>query len=187
LRRVILWGLCDAASAILLYLQATGDARVGGVVLLNPWIRSQESLARTRVRHYYAQRLTQREFWGKLLAGRLDIAASLRGLLENAGRARQKPGGEPRALSFRERMAEGLRRFRGEALLILSERDYTAKEFIAYASTHAAWPDLLQAKNVSRVDLADADHTFSTAAWRSGVENETLRWLARLRESGGAG
>jgi hypothetical protein len=33
--------------------------------------------------------------------------------------------------------------------------------------------------------MPEADHTFSTAAWRASVENETLQWLARLRPSGG--
>ena len=39
LKRVALWGLCDAASAALLYLDSTRDPRVAGVALLNPWAR----------------------------------------------------------------------------------------------------------------------------------------------------
>jgi hypothetical protein len=76
-------------------------------------------------------------------------------------------------------MAAGWKRFRGETLLILSGRDYTAREFIEYASADPAWSGLLGAGNVRRVDLPQADHTFSTAAWRAEVENETLRWLGR--------
>jgi hypothetical protein len=154
--------------------------RVDGVVLLNPWIHSDESLARTRVKHYYGRRLMQREFWNKLRTGKLDVAASLRGLLGNVVKARQKPGGRDvlnRAPSFRERMAEGLRLFRGEVLLILSGCDYTAREFIEYASADPDWDGLLDAGNVRRVDLPEADHTFSTAGWRTGVEDETLQWL----------
>ncbi|MDR1662379.1 MAG: hydrolase 1, exosortase A system-associated [Azoarcus sp.] len=185
LRRYVLWGLCDAAAAILLYLHATGDARIAGVALLNPWVRSDEGLARARVKHYYGRRLMQREFWSKLLAGQLDAVASLRGLLENLGKAWRKkqeaPNGAP---SYRERMAEGLKRFRGETLLILSGRDDTAREFVEHARTHAAWAGLLNAGKLRRVDMPDADHTFSTAAWRAGVEDETLRWLARLRNAG---
>src|SRR4030095_1965420 len=36
MKDVVIWGLCDAASAALLY--AHQDARVSGVVLLNPWV-----------------------------------------------------------------------------------------------------------------------------------------------------
>lgn len=183
LSRVVLWGLCDAASAILMYVRATGDPCVCGLALLNPWARSEEGLAQTRVKHYYGQRLMQREFWQKLLAGKLKLAASLRGVLGNAGRAWRGAARGDDAPSFREHMAEGWRRFEGGVLLILSGRDYTAKEFIGETRRNPAWAGLLQAAKVSRVDLPDADHSFSSARWRERVADETLRWLASLRES----
>jgi exosortase A-associated hydrolase 1 len=89
LRRCVLWGLCDAASAILMYLEAVDDPRVDGVVLANPWVRSETGLARTRIKHYYGQRLMQREFWEKLFTGRLKLVDSVRGFLGNARQARQ--------------------------------------------------------------------------------------------------
>ncbi|GHU19610.1 hydrolase 1, exosortase A system-associated [Betaproteobacteria bacterium] len=180
LRRCVLWGLCDAASAILIYLHTKSDARIGGVVLLNPWVRSDESLARTHIKHYYGQRLMQREFWSKLFSGRLNVASSLCGLLRTARMARQKSGDPDQvnhAMSFRECMAEGLKQFQGEVLLILSGRDYTAREFIEYSSAYPAWSGLLEDGKLKRVEIPDADHTFSSVAWRADVENETLRWL----------
>ncbi|GHU29381.1 hydrolase 1, exosortase A system-associated [Betaproteobacteria bacterium] len=186
LRRYVLWGLCDAASAILIYLHATGDVRIDGIVLLNPWVRSDEGLAQTHIKHYYGQRLMQREFWSKLFSGKLNVASSLLGLLKTARKARQKTDDPNRvnranhALSFRDRMTEGLKLFRGEVLLILSERDYTAREFIEYSSIHPAWSGLLKDGKVCKVEMPDADHTFSSAAWRAGVEDETLHWLTRV-------
>ena len=56
--RVVLWGLCDAASASALY--APTDSRVVGVVLLNPWVRSAQTEGRAWLRHYYLQRLFSR-------------------------------------------------------------------------------------------------------------------------------
>ena len=51
-RQVVLWGLCDGASASLLYLaERNGDARIAGLCVLNPWLRSELSLARTQVQH----------------------------------------------------------------------------------------------------------------------------------------
>ena len=47
---VVLWGLCDGASAALLYLDTTHDTRVVGLGIANPWVRSEVGLARTRVR-----------------------------------------------------------------------------------------------------------------------------------------
>src|SRR5690625_2926143 len=40
LREVVIWGLCDAASAACFY--APSDLRVTGLVLLNPWVRTEQ-------------------------------------------------------------------------------------------------------------------------------------------------
>ena len=178
-RRIVLWGLCDAASAALLHVQASRDPRIAGLVLLNPWVRSEASLAQTHIKHYYGQRLLQRAFWVKLLSGKMQIVRSLRGLLDNAMLARGT--GSPRqSRSFQDLMAEGWRQFDGEVLLILSGQDYTAKEFLEYVASDAAWSGVLDSRKLSLVDVADADHTFSSEALRSRVENETLKWLATL-------
>jgi exosortase A-associated hydrolase 1 len=181
-KRVVLWGLCDAASAALIYVQASGDPRVSGLVLLNPWVRSEASLAQTHIKHYYGQRLMQREFWIKLLSGKMQLLKSLRGLLNTAQQARNgRAQAESESRSFQDRMAEGLRQFPGRVLFILSGQDYTAKEFLEFASSNAAWSGLIEAPKVSRVDVDDADHTFSASAQRSAVEGETLRWLGGLQ------
>jgi hypothetical protein len=77
-------------------------------------------------------------------------------------------------------MAAGLRQFPGRVLLILSGQDYTAKEFLEFAGLNTAWSGLIEAPGMHRVDVEDADHTFSAAAQRSAVENETLAWLGGL-------
>ena len=180
-RRIVLWGLCDAASAALLYVQVTGDSRIAGLALLNPWVRSEASLAQTHIKHYYGQRLLQREFWIKLLSGKMRLLESARCLLSNARKARGSGvGAKHESRSFQERMADGLRHFPGKVLLILSGQDYTAKEFLEYAGADAAWSGLLITRGISRVDTLDADHTFSSHILRSTVENATLDWLGKL-------
>lgn len=178
-RRIVLWGLCDAASAALLYVEAKADERVAGLVVLNPWVRSESSLAKTHLKHYYGQRLLQREFWWKLLGGRMEILKSVRGLLRNALLAR-RPAGRAESRSFQERMADGWRRFPGSVLLILSGQDYTAKEFLEFVAANPGWSEITTAARVRRIDLADADHTFSSRDWRSQVETATLEWLDTL-------
>ena len=49
LEKIVLWGLCDGASAILLY--AHHDPRVKGAVLLNPWVRTPGGHAKTVIKH----------------------------------------------------------------------------------------------------------------------------------------
>jgi exosortase A-associated hydrolase 1 len=178
-RRVVLWGLCDAASAALLYCDATRDARIAGLCLLNPWVRSAASLAKTQVKHYYGQRLLQREFWAKLLSGRLNVFASVGELLRKLAQASSAPAP---ALGFQERMARGWKSFSGPILLILSGNDYTAKEFREYAAGAPSWRGLLEQAGITRCDVPDADHTFSSAQWRAIVAATCLKWLDTISE-----
>ena len=180
-KRIVLWGLCDAASAALLYLQASNDARVAGVTLLNPWVRSEASLAQTHIKHYYGQRLLQREFWVKLLSGKMQVLKAVYGLLSTAQLARgTRTPRQRESQSFQDCMAEGLKQFPGKVLLILSGQDYTAKEFLEFVGSNAVWSSLMGDEKINRVDIPDADHTFSSSAQRSAVEVETLKWLGSL-------
>ena len=186
-RRVVLWGLCDGASAALLYRDETQDPRIAGLCLLNPWVRSAASLAKTQVKHYYGQRLLQKEFWIKLLSGRLNIVRSVAELLRKLGQAAAQPAALPSTKStvqpgFQQRMARSWAAFPGRVLLILSGDDYTAREFLEYTADATDWRGLLQQPNVSRVDIAAADHTFSSAQWRNSVENACLKWLNWLNQ-----
>ncbi len=177
-RKVVLWGLCDAASAALLYWHETRDPRIDGLCLLNPWVRSTASLARTHVKHYYTQRLRERAFWAKLFSGKVAWGA-LSGLAKNM---RLAFGGATASAAmahkpYQDRMASAWHGFGGRVLLLLSGEDYTAKEFIEYIGTDAAWADALKHPRLARQDLAGADHTFSDARSRTLVENLTLEWL----------
>jgi uncharacterized protein len=183
-RRIVVWGLCDGGSAALMF--ATNDARVAGIVAVNPWVRSELSLAAARVKYYYASRLMQAEFWAKLLRGGLDLRKSIGALVANLKGARSLHRNKPAQRTdktFQTLMARGLASFNGRLLLILSGNDLTAKEFVQYTDSAAEWRGLLAARAVSRVDIPDADHTFSRRVWLSTVEEETVAWLKRLDES----
>jgi exosortase A-associated hydrolase 1 len=185
-RKVVLWGLCDGASASLLYLQHTRDTRIGGLVLLNPWVRSPQTLARATLRHYYTQRVLQAGFWRKLLGGSVGVAAvrgwwqNYRIALQNARQAR-----DPDGLPFAERMAEGWRGFKGPILLVLSGDDVTAHEFAGHAASDPSWRGALESRGLRRVDVPGADHTFSGRETGPRVLEATLDWL-REQSAGGA-
>lgn len=180
IKRVALWGLCDGASAALLYCHETGDPRVSGLCLLNPWVRSEASLAKTQVKHYYTQRLMQKEFWLKLLSGKV-AAGALAGFIQkvrvsavatHAAAIADEP--------FQRRMAHGWKGFSGEIMLILSGDDYTAKEFLDYTGADTAWKDSLARSQLVRHDLPGVDHTFSDKASRAKVEALTEAWMQKL-------
>jgi uncharacterized protein len=179
--RIVLWGLCDAASANLLYWNHAKDARVHGMVLLNPWVRSEATLARTRIKHYYGQRLFQAEFWRKLLDGNLELGRAIRGLLGNLKQARKasQPVMRNETLTFQQKMAHAMGTFHGEVLLLLSGSDYTAKEFIQAVQADHLWSAAIGRANIIQVEIPEADHTFSSLEWRGQVENITRQWLQK--------
>jgi len=187
-RRVVMWGLCDGASAALMF--ATSDARVAGIVAANPWVRSDSSLAAARVKHYYGARLLEREFWSKLARGRFDWRASISSLTSNLMHAlvyRRSRDARPADESFQTVMARGLARFRGRVLLVLSGNDLTAQEFVQYTDSAVAWKGLLSDPKVSRVELTEADHTFSRRTWLAKVVEETIEWLKGIDDIGPRG
>jgi exosortase A-associated hydrolase 1 len=191
-REIVLWGLCDAASASLFY--AHQDARVRGLVLLNPWVRTTSGEAKAYLKHYYAKRLFDAAFWRKLLSGRFAFGESLASLLGMVRNARQtgqtvlpsQPGrlAGDTSVGLPDRMAEGLRRFAGPVLLIMSGNDLTAREFEDAAKASPLWRALLSAPRVTRRDLPEADHTFSRRVWRDRVAAWTLEWLSAAAKDG---
>ena len=174
--RVVLWGLCDGASAALLHCGGRPDPRVAGLCLLNPWVRSEASLARTHVRHYYLRRLAQPSFWAKLLRGGLGWGA-VAGLFGNVRAAAGAGAAGTDGGDFRDAMAAAWKGFAGRVLLVVSGADLTAREFDDALRTDARWRGALARANVERCDVAGADHTFSRAADREAMETAVLRWL----------
>lgn len=180
-QKVVLWGLCDGASAALLYYHDTRDPRIIGLCLLNPWVRSATSLARAHVKHYYADRLRQKEFWIKLISGKV-AGAALAGLWHNLVLAvhRSDHSKTSAATPFQNRMAIAWRNFGGSTLVLLSDGDYTAREFTDFTKTQPAWAGLFDRPSVSQALVADADHTFSSNHARAKVESLSLQWLQKI-------
>lgn len=180
LERIVLWGLCDAASACLMYQWVKNDERIGGFVLLNPWVRSEATLAQTHIKHYYAERLLQAEFWRKLLSGKLGITLAISGFLRSLQAARAGAGSKGPEPVFQEQMLDVLDVCLCPVLLILSGDDYVAKEFLQFAACSDRLSAILRHPTLTRIDIAEADHTFSRAELRGAVETATLSWLKEV-------
>ena len=165
---VVLWGLCDGATASLMY--AHRDKRVAGIVAVNPWARTVKGQAKVQLRHYYADRFLQREFWRKLARGQLDLlssAKSIRNAFLAAFRGTARPKTDLRdesdaGRSYLERMDDGWSTLGRPVLFVLSGRDYTAKEFLAWVAEEPARSRRLTDGSARVVELPDADHTFSS-------------------------
>ena len=185
LQEVVLWGLCDAASAALLY--AWSDPRVKGLVLLNPWVRTDTTLARTYLKNYYFTRLSSRDLWRKVGRGQFDVLNSLTSfikLLKQALRVKPKKSEnqsvnlvDDRSIALPDRMADGFVRFHGSVLIILSGEDLTAAEYKEVANGSTQWQQLLRRTNVKTLELQGANHTFSQEKWKTQVADWTYDWI----------
>jgi exosortase A-associated hydrolase 1 len=177
---VVLWGLCDGASAAAMY--APQDARVAGLVLLNPWVRTDEGAARATIKHYYKDRLFDVRLWKKIGSGQFDVKDSVRSLWDNVGKAfGPRPGADAsapaRSAPLPERMQGALTRFGGRVLVVLSGADLTAQEFADLSSRPGAWQQLLGSSRFTRQQIDKADHTFSRRPWQDQVSGWTRDWL----------
>ena len=98
-------------------------------------------------------------------------------LAQRLGIARTSGSRTRTSIPLPERMANGLAKFKGPVLLIMSGQDLTAREFEDSAGVSATWRRLLGEKRVCRRDLEDADHTFSRRAWHDKVIEWTSEWV----------
>jgi exosortase A-associated hydrolase 1 len=179
LRKVVLWGLCDGASAASLY--AASDERVAGLVLVNPWVRTEQSEAETYLKRYYFKRALEARFWRKLVSGEVSILRTFREVLsalrKALGGSTGKSGSYNDASSRQlpQRMLESLQQANLDMLFVLSGADYVANEFDQMCGKSDVWKTLVDGATLRRIDAAD--HTFSRAIWANLVAEYTAEWL----------
>ncbi len=184
LNHVVLWGLCDAASAALFY--GYQDSRVKGLVLLNPWVFTEQGAAKTYLKHYYPQHVFSKDLWRKIFSFRFNYAESINSLLnllrQATGQAKTSQPTETinEHMILPIRMRECLRQFTYPVLLILSGRDLTADEFKEAVKSDPEWQSLLDNARITRRELVDADHTFSSEVWRNQIAEWTSIWVNGL-------
>jgi uncharacterized protein len=156
-RRVVLVGLCDGASASIMY--CASDARIAGMVLMNPWVRSSVGEAKARIDHYYGNHLREGDFWRRLITGKVNIARALKGLLSNIGLAKQSRA--EAGTHYIAQMLRALTAFQERVLIILSRDDLTAQEFMGLVGDSPEWKRAVDRANVVSHVVEDSDHTFS--------------------------
>jgi exosortase A-associated hydrolase 1 len=122
LARVVAFGNCDAASALMLAKGAGVDA----LVLSNPWtIEAQEAeaaLPAEAIRARYAEKLKNPRELMRLVSGGVNLSKLARGVVHAL-----KPPPPPSSLA--QEMAEGLAGFPGEVRILLATADRTAQIF----------------------------------------------------------
>ena len=126
IERVVAFGNCDAASALML----AGGAGCDGLVLSNPWtIEGEESgedaasaLPPGAIRARYLEKLKNPREVARLLSGSVDLGKLARGLTRSL-----RPAPPPSSLA--EAMRAGLAGYGGEVRILLATADRTAQVF----------------------------------------------------------
>ena len=160
LARVVAWGNCDAASALML----AGGAGCDGLVLSNPWTIEDDSAEAPAevLRDHYKRRLTDPAAIKRLLSGQIPVGKLVRSLLGAV-----KPAAATPANALAQAMAAGIADFRGSVSFLVAERDRTAQAFLA------AWD-----KRDARIHrCADASHSFVEPAAREWLIAQLLAQL----------
>lgn len=178
---IVLFGLCDAASAILMH--CTRNPRVRALVLANPWVRSESGEARSYLQHYYLGRLLQLSFWKKLLAGEARVRESVSDFLGKLATSRRE---KDKAGNFIQSMREGLAGFAGPVLILLSGKDLTAREFEDLCRADAEWNSILGRHSVYVRSLPEADHTYSRRADLQLAVRTMAEWLHEVGPGAGS-
>lgn len=187
-KRIVLWGGCDAASAALINAYKIPEVR--GIIASNPWITAEKIASRARRRHYLT-RIRQRSFWRKLIKLEYNLldyakAAARRHARKNATTAntssalgRVNPPPSP-ARSFLESMLEGLNAFDHPILLVMSGRSVFRLQFEELLSSDQRWRDAFSADTCSLVTLDNADQTFTTRISRDELFDISSAWIHKL-------
>lgn len=182
LERVVIWGECESASAAAFY--AHSDARIDGIFMVNPWIRTEAGQAQTYLKHYYWNRLRDPKFWRKVKRGDFSLLRSIKGWLglvsdaRKSGQSNKKAANDVdlAALPLPERLTRSLMLYSGRVYVLTSGNDYIAQEFKDFIGKSSLWQGSDLNQRIEFSDMADADHTFSRSHWREQLFAQTQSW-----------
>lgn len=183
--RIFLWGLCDAASAIL--FTAHTSQRIDGIVISNPWVRSDASHSEAILKNYYRDRIFSWDVWSQLLSSPSKIFKAVISLLNicfkvllnlisstsSKDQLIEEITQDDRQNNLAASVLTGMSRFKGRICLLLSEKDLTADEFRSVFESSDWMQNADNAKKITIHNLDGVDHTFSSSVWRAQVEHIT--------------
>ncbi len=186
LENVAIWGLCRGAIRTLEY--AYQDSRVSGIVLLNPRVDNDKIGAVASIKHYYWQRLTNPEFYRKMISGKIDtiqsfkdlskiVLAALKPSSKSASGEPERPVKAPWFVPVEKLIEDGFTRFDGHFLVILGGADLEAAKFREIIKSSPVLRKRTGDSEISIRHLAGASHTFSRRESLTTIIQWTQEWI----------
>ncbi|MGB3752872.1 MAG: hydrolase 1, exosortase A system-associated [Parerythrobacter sp.] len=158
--RIVTFGNCDAASALML----SGGAGSDAVILANPWTFEEAETSSNpsplEARARYREKLSSPREIARLLRGGVNFPKLSRGLMQAI-----KPGRPANSLT--DRMLEGLADHAGDVRILLAGNDRSAQAFAR------AWP----ADDARIRYCPDASHGFVEPAAQDWLDSQILEAL----------
>jgi exosortase A-associated hydrolase 1 len=168
MERVVAFGNCDAASAILLH-QPTVDA----AVLSNIWVieRTDDLPPPAAIKARYIERMKDPKAWIGLFTGAINIRKLFTGLFRLA---------KPQApSSLAQDVSDGLARFAGPISIIAAEKDATAIAFLDEWQKPSF--DKARAKpTISLQKINSASHSFADPADYAVLKETLIKALNKV-------
>lgn len=172
LTRIVAFGNCDAASALILFHAGTG---IDALILTNPWTieavekGGDELPPAAAIRSRYIEKLKNPRELLRLFTGGVNIRKLASGLLKASSRRSQAPAGLP------ARLAAALNAAQGPVTILLAKGDNTALAF----ADHWKGEPFAPARAHCAVETCDTDsHSFARPQDKAWL---TQRVLAALR------
>ncbi|MCW4460301.1 hydrolase 1, exosortase A system-associated [Sphingomonas sp. BT-65] len=168
LTRIVAFGNCDAASALILFQTNTG---IDALVLTNPWtIEAIDDLPpAAAIRSRYVEKLKNPRELLRLFTGGVNIRKLVSGLLKASAKQSQPPASLP------ARLAAGLDASETPVTILLAKADNTALAF----ADHWQGDAFTKARARRTLDICDTDsHSFARPQDKAWL---TQRVLAALK------
>ncbi|MBN1559665.1 hydrolase 1, exosortase A system-associated [candidate division KSB1 bacterium] len=162
LRHLIVWALCDGATASILYAPQDGE-RISSMVLANPFLESETEKAQTILKHYYVKRLMQPEFWRKILTLHFDIKESANSLstMMKTSAATAEDDWLQTGKSLSQWVLEGLNAYPKSIHVLVSTNDIQGLQFYNLIRKDPHCRKSIRAGRIKISFIKGGDHTFT--------------------------
>lgn len=169
LTRIVAFGNCDAASALILF---HAEAGIDALILTNPWtIEATDDLPpAAAIRSRYLEKLKDPRELLRLLTGGVNIGKLVNGLIKASAKQSQAPAGLP------ARLAAALNATRTPVTILLARADNTA---IAFADHWQGEPFAPARSHCALVTCDTDSHSFARPQDKAWLTQHALAALAR--------
>ncbi|HBQ42049.1 MAG TPA: hydrolase 1, exosortase A system-associated [Halieaceae bacterium] len=184
-KRIILWGGCDAASAAILHAHKLPD--VVCIIAGNPFVGSSTSPLKAQQMHYLA-RIRQKSFWKKLFKLEYKLSDYASGAIKKV-RQRLKPkkpetapGSQAQAgarTDFSADLLTGLKMFNGKILFLMGDRFLLSTEFDRLVSSSPEWVAAYNKPGNERLDIKGGDQVFSNQDAQERMFELAGEWIRK--------